>query len=235
MSHKITIGKMFKPDYFVQSEIDRLRVNIGFVGANKKVIMITSTTANEGKSYVSVLLWNELAKAGKRVCFVDADMRKSALRASLRLHTDQEEFTGLSHYLAGSSELQDIIYATEENNAAFIPTITMINPNLLLEGDRMDYLLQTLRKDFDYIIVDTPPMGLVSDGQSIAAKCDGCLLVVRAHETARKAAQSTVRKLNQANCPLLGVVLNRVSDKKSKRYIGGKYGYYKSGYYAYYH
>ena len=98
----------------------------------------------------------------------------------------------------------------------------------------MDYLLKTLRKDFDYVIVDTPPMGIVSDGQSIASKCDGCVLVVRAHETERKAVQSTIRKLEQANCQLLGVVLNRVSDKKAKRYTS-RYGYYKSGYYSYYH
>ena len=234
MAHSIAIGRMFKPDYFVQSEIDRLRVNIGFVGAEKKVIMITSTTVNEGKSYISVLLWNELAKAGKHVCFVDADMRKSMLRTSLQIHTDGEEFQGLSHYLAGNAELSDVLYDTDMENAAFIPTITMINPNLLFEGDRFELLIKTLRERFDYVIVDTPPMSLVSDGQSIAGKCDGCVLVIRAHATGRKAVQSSVRKLQQTGCPLLGVVLNRIDDKKRLRqYVSG--GYYKSGYYTYYY
>ena len=94
--NQITIGSMPKPDYFVQSEIDRLRVNVSFFGTEKKVILLTSSSPNEGKSYIAINLWNELAKAGKRVVFVDADMRKSALRTTLQLSTGDDEFIGLS-------------------------------------------------------------------------------------------------------------------------------------------
>ncbi len=226
--NKITIGNMPRPDYFVQSEIDRLRVNVGFAGADKKVIMVTSSVPNEGKSYISVNLWSELAKAGKSVCFLDADMRKSVLRTELNLSTDRESFAGLSHYLAGYLEVQDLIYATDRAGAYMIPTATLVNPSLLLESERFDTLLETLRRSFDYVIVDTPPMGIVSDGQFIAAKCDGCILVVRAHSTSRVDVKNSLQQLKTVDCPLLGVVLNRVENGKSK-------GYYSKTYYNTYY
>lgn len=226
--YKITIGNMPRPDYFVQSEIDRLRVNVGFAGTDKKVIMVTSSEPNEGKSYISINLWNELAKAGKSVCFVDTDMRKSVLRTTLNLSTDRESFAGLSHYLAGYLEVQDLIYATDRAGAYMIPTATLVNPSLLLEGDRFDTLLETLRRSFDYVIVDTPPLGIVSDGQLIAAKCDGCILVVRAHSTSRAAVKNSLQQLKTVDCPLLGVVLNRVENGKSKGYYSKTYGSYYS-------
>ena len=228
--YKITIGNMPRPDYFVQSEIDRLRVNVGFVGADKKVIMVTSSEPNEGKSFISTNLWMELAKAGKSVCFVDADMRKSVLRTELNLSTDRETFAGLSHYLAGYLEVQDIIYSTEQAGAYMIPTATLVNPSLLLESERFNVLLETLRRSFDYVIVDTPPLGIVSDGQFIAGKCDGCILIVRAHKTSRSAVKNSLQQLKTVDCPLLGIVLNRVESGKSKGYYSK--GYYSKGYYS---
>ncbi len=234
MAH-ITIGALPRPDYFVQSEIDRLRVNVGFAGADKKIIMVTSSEPNEGKSYISVNLWNELAKAGKNVCYVDADMRKSNLRTTLRLSTGSEEFLGLSHFLAGRAEVKDIIYSTDIDGAYIIPTVTLVNPSLLLEGKRFGNLLQSLRQSFDYVIVDTPPLEIVSDGQMIASKCDGCILVVRAHATGRGAVRGSLLHLQQVGCPLLGVVLNRLENKRIKGQYYKK-GYYSKGYYtrAYY-
>ena len=235
---QITIGNLPEKDYFVQSEIDRLRVNIGFLGEEKKMIMVTSSEPDEGKSYISVSIWDELAKAGKKVCFVDMDMRKSVLRSELHLKTEKEEFIGLSHYLAGQCKVSDIIYTTERENAFLIPTITLINPSILLEGARFDALLKGLRDAFDYVILDTPPLGLVSDGQLIAGKCDGCILVVRAHKTGRAAVREAVMQLRRVDCPLLGVVLNRMEFQHAKGYYRKGYyrgygkGYYSKGYYS---
>ena len=223
--NQISIGNMPRPDYFVQSEIDRLRVNVSFFGTEKKVIMLTSSGPNEGKSYISVNLWNELGNAGKRVVFVDADMRKSVLRSNLRLSTGADEIIGLSHYLAGYAEASDILYSTDREGVFFIPTSTMINPSLLLEGDRLDVLIKVLRKSFDYVIIDTPPLGIVSDGQMIAGKTDGCILVVRAHETSREAVRNSLQQLRQVECPLLGLVLNRLEGSRS-------HGYYTKTYYS---
>ncbi|MBR6424822.1 MAG: CpsD/CapB family tyrosine-protein kinase [Oscillospiraceae bacterium] len=222
---QIEIGNMPHPDYFVQSEIDRLRVNVSFFGTEKKVLMITSSGPNEGKSYISMNLWNELAKAGKRVCFVDADMRKSTIRTTFQVSTGSDEYIGLSHYLAGYVEAEDVIYTTEREEAFFIPTSTMINPSLLLEGDRFRDLVKLLRRRFDYVIVDTPPLGIVSDGQRIATMCDGVMLVVRAHVTSREAVRASIQQIQQVECPLLGIVLNRVEGKRTK-------GYYAKTYYS---
>ncbi len=236
--NRMSIGNLPKKDYYVQTEIDRLRVNLGFVGADKKVILITSNTPDEGKSYISVSLWAELAKAGKRVCYVDSDMRKSVLRNTLQMRTDTKEFMGLSHYLAGNCEMEDIVYLTDitdQDNAYLIPTTTLINPSILLEGDRFSTLIDSLRRSFDYVIVDTPPMTLVSDAQFMSDKCDGCILVVRAHETSRYLVRNSVMQLRQSGCPLLGVVLNRLKADRQRYY--GRYGgkYYGKYYYGRYY
>ena len=217
-------------DYFTEEAIDRLRVNVGFTGMNKKVIMITSSVPNEGKSYVSANLWRQLAMAGKRTVLVDADMRKTEMRSTLRLTTDNE-FAGLSHYLAGQASIEDILYATNQANAYIIPTTTLINPSLLLEGDRLQVLLQTLRERFDYILVDTPPLGVVSDGQRFATMCDGCLLVIRAHSTSRSLIKESLAQLERVNCPLIGPVLNRVEEKRSTYYHAGGYYSKRTKYY----
>lgn len=241
---QIGMKQLNAPDYFVQSELDRLRVSIGFSGAEKKLIMFTSSEPNEGKSYISLNIWADLAKSGKRVCFLDCDMRKSTLRSTLQLSTGTDEFKGLAHYLSGQAELTDVVYSTELANGYLIPTTTMVNPSFLLEEKRFDDMLTVLRREFDYVIIDTPPLGLVSDGQKIASKVDGCILVIRAHATPRSMVQGSLSQLEQANCPLLGTVLNRVDQDKEKGsyssgYYSRRYGYgrrnYYSGYYSYYY
>lgn len=218
------------PDYFVQTELDRLRANIGFSGTDKKVIMFTSCEPNEGKSFVSINIWRDLARAGKRVCFVDADMRKSTLRSTLHLSTGDEPFLGLSHFLSGQVELKEVVYSTPDPNAYLIPTVTMVNPSILLDNDRFANMLAALRRDFDYVIVDTPPVGIVSDGQVIASKCDGCILVVRAHSTRRAAVKNALTLIEKSGTALLGVVLNRVDNEVAGRYY--KKNYYSKNYYG---
>jgi len=232
--NKINIQSLPQPDYFVQSELDRLRVNVGFAGTDKRVIMVTSTVPNEGKSYITQNLWLELAKAGYRVCLVDADMRKSETRSSLRLATSSgEKLVGLSHYLAGYTNIEDVIYETNLGQAYIIPTLTLVNPSLLLEGERVDNLLSYLRENFDYVLVDTPPLGIVSDGQLFASKCDGCVLVVRAHETSKNSVKNSIRQVNAVNCPLIGIVLNRVESHRARGYYSKDY--YSKGYSKYYY
>lgn len=226
---KLEIRALPNPDYFVQSEIDRLRVNVGFSGSDKRVIMVTSSLPNEGKSYIAANLWLGLAKAGNKVCLVDMDMRKSDLRNTLRLsNTDNEQFIGLSHLLAGKAQTNDVVYATNVENAFIVPTLTLINPSLLLDGEMLDSFLNVLRKSFDYIIIDTPPLGVVSDGQLIASKVDGAILVVRAHETSKTVVKSSMQQIAKVNCTLIGVVLNRVLNKRTK-------GYYTKSYYSQYY
>ena len=220
----ISIGKMPERDYFVQTELDRLRVNIGFLGSEKKVLMITSSEPNEGKSYVSFNLWDELANSGKLVCHVDLDMRKSVTRRELQLSVHNDMFYGITHYLSGQCAAEEILYRTNRENGYMIPTATtIVNPSILFEGNILSSLIASLRETFDYVILDTPPIGVVSDGQLIGKYSDGCILVVRAHHTTRSAVRNAMMHLKSANCPVLGIVLNRVEAKKS----GGYYTSYK--------
>ena len=229
---QVKIRQLVENDYFVQTEFDRLRVNVGFTGVDKKVIMLSSSRPNEGKSFVSTNLWIELAKAGKQVCFIDADMRNSYMRSNLRMKFSDSEsgFVGLSHYLAGAN-MDDIIYATNIENAYIIPTTNVENPSLLLEGDRFKTLLGYLRTQFDYVIIDTPPLELISDGLRIAGICDGCILVIHAHVTGRNDVLKCAAMLENINCPLLGVVLNQQEDKKIGKYRKYAYQDYKYKYY----
>ena len=219
-----------EPDYFVQSELDRLRVSLGFTGAERTAFMICSSEPGEGKSYIAMNLWRDLARGGKRVCFVDADMRKSNLRVDFNLAPSEGEFLGLSHFLSGQAPLQDVIYETDEPNAYIIPTVTHINPSIMLDGDTFRNLLTALRGRFDYLIIDSPPLGIVSDGQRIAGMVDGTILAVRAHQTRREMVKSSIAKLENIGAPFLGVVLNRVDENRTKSYYSK--AYYGNRYYS---
>ena len=221
--------------YSVDEALNRLRVNFGFVGTEYKKIIITSSTPDEGKSFVAVQLWRMLAESGKKVILVDGDIRKSVLRSRHRIKgQNEEENQGLAYYLSGQAEMEDIIYATNIENGYMIPiTYTVSNPALLIQSERFPRLLDTLAKTFDYVLVDTPPVSAVSDGDLIASYCDGAIFVVRGGVTPRRVIASSLKQLEAANCKLLGVVLNRVEMKNSAYYYKyNKNGYYYSRYYG---
>ena len=157
-----------------------------------------------------------------------ADLRRSVLRR--RYRTGHEKY-GLSHYLSGQAELEDTICETN------VPDFHIIfagpvppNPSELLGNQRFHTLLQTLRAEYDYVIVDTPPLGSVIDGAIVARESDGTVLIIESNSISYKAAQNIVSQLEKAGCRLLGCVLNKVDFKRAGRY--GKY--YEKYYYSYY-
>ncbi len=221
--HVLNVGRPPVADYFVQTAVDRLRANVGFAGSDKKVIMISSSVPDEGKSYVTSSLWMNLANSGKKVCLVDLDMRKTNLRNTLRLTTGSE-IKGASHYLAGIASKEEVLYETNVENAYLIPTVSLVNPSLLFEGDALKKLLLELREEFDYVIVDTPPLTLVSDGLQVARLADCCILVVRGHSTSKNQIRESLQQIESVGCPLLGIVLNRMNERNStNRYYKGSY------------
>jgi len=221
--------------YNVEEALNRLRINFGFIGPEYKKIIVTSSTPNEGKSFVAVNLWRMLAESGKNVVLVDGDIRKSVLRTRHRITTKEDtEMQGLAYYLAGQASVEDIIYGTNVPNGYMIPiSYTVSNPSLLLQSERFPKLLDALAKSFDYVLVDTPPVSAVADGNLIASYCDGALFVVRGGVTPRKLIASSIKQLEAANCKVLGVVLNRVEMQNSAYYYKyNKNGYYYSHYYG---
>lgn len=174
-----------------------------------------------------------LAEAGLRTVLVDADMRKSVMRSRYQMVTGGRNPPGLVHFLAGQAELDDVLYHTNINNGYLLPTsYTVTNPAILLQTDRFTGMLDSLSRVFDYVLVDTPPLNSVADGDLIASQCDGALLVVRSGVTPRTLVGASLKQLERAGCELMGVVLNRVEAKNNPYYYKySRYGYY-SDYYS---
>lgn len=228
----LTLNGLVALPYDVEEALNRLRVNIGFCGKQYKKVIITSSTPNEGKSFISVHLWRLLAEAGNRVVLVDADLRKSVLRSRYQISAEDKNYLGLAHYLSEQAELQDVVYETNIENAFLVPTAyTVTNPVILLQSKRFNMMLEALAKAFDYVLIDTPPLSNVVDGDLIASKCDGAVLVVRGGKTPRSMISTSIKQIERSGCKLMGTVLSRVEMKKNVYYSKySKYGYYSSGY-----
>ena len=224
--------------YSVQEAVNRLRINMSFTGSDVRKIMVVSSEPNEGKSFICINLWNQMAEAGEKTVLLDADMRNSTVFKKYKLNrTDGKEMKGTSHYLAGSAELDEVLMHTKYGDGDFLPNIeNVINPSMLLETNKFGKLLDTLADRYRYVFVDAPPLGLVSDAEKIGSLCDGAILCVRSGVTPKGIVRESIRQLERAGCPLLGIVLNRVDKTKSGYGKYGHYGrygkYYTSTYYG---
>ena len=206
-----------------------LRTNIEFTGIENKVIAVTSCAPDDGKSTVSFQLSCALAENGKKVLFIDADLRKSVF---VQQHGIKGNPKGLSHYLSGQASLNDVCYKTNKEGVFVIPVGAYPSgPTELLSKPRWEQALVELRKVFDYIIVDTPPLGMVVDAAVIAKHCDASIMVVTSDTSSRGFVRNVIKQLKDANPNFLGVVLNKVNMKNSS-YYGGKYGKYYGTYYG---
>ena len=181
--------------YAAEEALNRLRVNVKFSGKEIKTIMIISSVPNEGKSHVAVYLWKMLAEAGFKTVLVDCDLRKSVMKKAMRFTCD-EEYQGLDYYLSGLAEYDDVVHHTNIENGDIVPTTNLLqNPSSLLEDARLSELFQTLESNYDYVIVDSPPLVSVSDGILIAQHCDGAILIVRSGETPRSLIRQSMNQL----------------------------------------
>ena len=234
----VVFGNTPQLPYSVEEAVNRLRINISFLGSDVRKIMIISSEPNEGKSFLALNLWNQMAEAGEKTVFVDADMRNSTLYAKYDLHReDGKEMKGTSHLLAGNASLDEVLVHTKYGYGDLIPNVeNIINPSMLLESNRFMALLEGLAKRYKYVFIDAPPLGLVSDGEKIGNLCDGAILCVRSAATPKGVVRESVRQLERAGCPLLGIVLNRVNENKGgyygKKYGGKYYGKYYGTYYG---
>ena len=234
MNTKAVIGVTPELPYSVEEAINRLRINVSFLGADIRKIMIISSEPNEGKSFIAMSLWKQMALAGEKTILVDADMRKSVMVENYQItREDGKEVWGLSHYLSDNKKLEDCILTTDYENGDLLPNANnIVNPSMLLESARFGQLLDDLAKEYRYVFLDVPPLGLVSDAERVGNICDGAILTVRSGVTPKGIIKSSIQQLERAGCPLLGIVLNRVGAGGSK-YYGKYYGrYYASKYYT---
>ena len=222
--NKLLIKNMPTLAYSTEEAVNRLRVNLNFLGSDIRKIMIISSTENEGKSFVALHLWRQMAEAGAGCVLVDADLRKSVMVEKHQMEAENgKELRGTSHVLA------EAVWHTEIGKGDILPnTENVINPTLLLEGSSFPRLLDEMAQAYRYVFVDAPPLDMVSDGEKIGSMCDGAILVVRCGKTSKKLVKNSLHLLERAGCPLLGIVLNREENSK-QRYYYKKYGGGKSG------
>ena len=222
---KVNFEKRKELDFKTNEAYKTLRTNISFSGDDIRVIALTSSVPNEGKSAVSFNLAYSLAEDGKHVLYIDADIRKSVTIARYGVDIETK---GLTHYLSGQSDLKNIIYETNIENFSIIFTgQTAPNPSELLGNDRFKALLQAAREEYEYVIIDCPPLGSVIDAAIVAKECDGAIIVIETDNASYKIVQRVKKQLEQSGCRILGAVLNKVE-------MGGK-GYYGKGYYGNYY
>lgn len=204
-----------------------IRTNIQLSGESIKVVGVTSTLANEGKSTTAASLALAYARAGYKTVLVDADIRNSVMSGFFK---PVSKITGLTDYLSGTTDLSQGLCDTD------VPNLTVIesgkvspNPTALLQSKNFENLIATLRRYYDYVIVDCPPLGLVIDAAIIAQKCDATVVVAEAGEVKRKAVLKVIDQLQHTGTPFLGIILNKF-DVKLEKYGGyssyGTYGEY---------
>lgn len=209
-----------------------LRTNIEFLSATSecKSILVTSSVPEEGKSNVTVNLAMTMASAGKKVILVDADLRKGTL--SRHLHaTKSRSHSGVSSMLTGTAEWKDVLVPMPEPNLILVPAgPNPPNPAEMLASTKMQAFMDMLVKHADCVIIDTPPVSVVTDAAVLSRWVDGVLLVVRPGVTTIQGAQLSKKNLEAVQARILGVVINGYDTRKSSR----KDGYYYSYSYDYY-
>lgn len=201
-----------------------LRTNIQLSGNNLQVISITSVKPGEGKSTTSTNIAWAFARAGYKTLLVDADIRNSVMSGVFK---SREKITGLTEFLSGTTDLSHGLCDTNVENLFVVQAGSISpNPTALLQSENFSTMIDTLRKYFDYIIVDTAPIGIVIDAAIITQKCDASVLVTAVGEANRKDVQKAKDQLEQTNKPFLGVVLNKFNTSAEKYGSYGEYGSY---------
>ena len=214
-------------DYRMVEGLNQLKTNLAFCGKDIKVITMTSSVPNEGKSSISLSLSRTLAESGKKILMVDADLRKSVMAARYHIQGIDK---GLSHYLTGQAEVEDIIYETEvEGLCITVAGPLSPDPTSILDSEQFEQFIEKVRDMFDYVIIDTPPLGVVIDAVIIGKYTDGAVIVIEQGVIKRKIVQDVIKQLKRGEVRIFGAVLNKVDERI------GAYGNYEYKYsYSYY-
>lgn len=216
---KIVVSSLVPKENRVNEALKTLRTNLMFSGPSVRVIGFTSFGPGEGKTTLSLQTAIAFAQLGKRVLLVDADLRKSVLAGQLRIRNKTE---GLSHYLSGLANVRDLLQETDIPGLYIMPAgMRVPNSTELLGSDNFARLIPALKEAFDYVIVDTAPVGQVIDCALMAPHLDGVTLVVDATRNSYKLERKVKNQLERAGGKILGVILNQVDTNQDYgRYYG---------------
>ncbi|MDD4112301.1 MAG: polysaccharide biosynthesis tyrosine autokinase [Herbinix sp.] len=201
-----------------------LRSNIQFCGADVKVICITSSIPNEGKTFIALRLAKTIAESGKKVLLINADLRKSIYNDKIKAENNRH---GLSQYLMGRYDIETVIKKSDIENLSIISTgATSYSSSELLDNDLFKELIKSQRDVYDYVIVDTPPLGVLIDSANVAKVCDGTLFIVEANKISYKLARRVIKQLRMCKCKVIGTVLNKVNVNRNELYTKYYQHYY---------
>ncbi len=216
----------------ISEQFRNLRTNLNFVlgsGGTKKTILITSSMSGEGKSFVALNLAMTYALLGKRTVLLNMDLRRPKLERYLNL--DHGVHPGISNYLSGEASLEELPdeLTFGEHNLYFINSGPVPpNPAELMLQPEMDQLIEFLKERFDYILLDTPPIGIVADAQVLGKYADTTLYAIRHSHTSRDQVKMLDILYREKKVPRPGIVLNGIKARDTYRY---GYGDYRSSYY----
>jgi capsular exopolysaccharide synthesis family protein len=212
--------------YAFKEALGSLALNLRYLGTDDtmKVIAFTSSVPSEGKSTLTYNLANILAALGHRVLLIDADMRKPTIHKLARLSNK----VGLSTALATLSPWQDLIQAGDDLGNLHVLTSGSLPPNpmLLLESNKMASLFQEWREEYDYVLVDTPPVIGITDAQCLTSKVDTFILVAAINRSTRSGISRALEILSTARANVSGLLINMIGSSDSEYH----YGYYNHYY-----
>ena len=222
-----------KPTSAFTEGVRAVRTALQYANPDKpvKVVMITSSVPQEGKSIFAVSLAQMTAHSGAKVLLVDADLRRPSLARKLGM----EPKVGLADVLVGQAKAKDALLVEKESGLHVMPALANTQfAQELLNSERMSKLLDEWRKTYDLVVLDCPPVMAVADAVTLSKLVDTVVFVARWGTTPRVLAAHAMRQLRNAHATISGVVLTRVDLEKQQAYGYGDYGYYYGKYKEYY-
>jgi len=214
------------PTSIPSESIRALRTRVQFSKLRKdalKTILITSAAPQEGKSTIALNLAGSFAHSNRKTLLIDADLRKPRLHSVFK----KDKEPGLVNYLFGEIPYEKLLNSTQTKNLFLITAGTLVpNPSEVLDSTEMDDLLKKVRQEFDYVIIDSPPIVAVTDAEILSRKVDGVILVVSANKTEKDLLDLGVKLIKNDDSFLIGTVLNNFNAKTG-------YGSYHKYYYYY--
>ncbi len=209
--------------------IRNIRSNMSFVNKDAKVIAISSSVSGEGKTFVLLNLAGLIAASGKKTIIIDLDLRKPKIHHGF----DVENTNGMSNFISGLSTFDEVIKHSTFNNLDFITSgLIPPNPSELIQSDAFKTILNDLKERYDIILIDNPPVGIVSDGIHILAQADIPIYIFKANFSKRIFAERVEELFKVQKIQKLNVILNGVENNNSIYGYGYQYSYTDSGYYT---
>lgn len=216
---KLIVG--LAPQSQIAEQFRSIRTSLEFVAdeIDMKVLVVTSSEQNSGKSLISANLALAYAQKGLKTLLIDADFRNPTIKHLF----DLPQKRGLSSIIKRSRPYEEVISETNQNHLfVLLPGFIVANPVDMLGSSKMEALLKELRESFDQIIIDTPPILVATDAVVVSGFADGIVMIIRSGKTNKQTIKKAIRLVNQGTTPIVGTVLNDIKMSKSEYYYSDK-------------